>query len=44
MVSVLYKKLKYKAEMHVQELEVLGHEAEEQNQIQTYSWYLVNHP
>ena len=30
--------------MHVQELEVLRHAAEEQNQIQTSSWYLVNHP
>ena len=37
MVSVLHKELEYKREK-AQAQEVLGHAAEDQNQIQTSSW------
>ena len=37
MVSVLHRELEYKREK-VQAQEVLGHAAEDQNQIQTSSW------
>ena len=42
MVSVLHKELEYKVEKLKYEIEVLGHAAENQNQIQTSQ--LVNKP
>ena len=38
MVSVLHKELEYKVDKLNYKNEVLGHEAEDQNQIQTSSW------
>ena len=42
MVSVLHKELEYKVEKLKYKIEVLGHAAEDQNQIQTSQ--LVNKP
>ena len=38
MVSILYKELEYKVEKLLKVQEVLGHAAEDQNQIRFYSW------